>query len=126
MEIPIRNYPPNLDIVIDDGSHVSRDIIRAFLIFFPQVQPGGIYIIEDLHASYWSEWQGVISHPESSMNFLKLLADVVNFDHWGVYGTRVELFESLPAAMSLLQESIFSEIESVSFMDSLCIIRKKT
>jgi hypothetical protein len=86
------NTTSNLGVVIDDGSHVSKDIIRSFLIFFPQLNPGGIYVIEDLHASYWSDWQGGISHPESSIQFLKLLADVVNFDHWGgVEAQRTEL-----------------------------------
>ena len=122
----LREKSYSLGVVIDDGSHVSRDIIRSFLIFFPQLRPGGIYVIEDLHASYWSDWQGGISHPESSIQFLKLLADVINFDHWGIRSSRTELFDLLPAAAGLLQESILSEVESVSFFDSLCVVRKKT
>ena len=114
----------NLGLVIDDGSHVSKDIIRSFLIFFPQLNPGGIYVIEDLHASYWSDWQGGISHPESSMQFLKLLADVINFDHWGIHAKRTEVFDMIPATSGLLDERILSEIESVTFLDSVCIIRK--
>lgn len=123
--ILVRETSSNLGVVIDDGSHISRDIIRSFLIFFPQLKPGGIYVIEDLHASYWSDWQGGISHPESSMQFLKLLADVVNFDHWGINANRTELFDMIPAASGLLEETIFSEIESVSFTDSVCVVRKK-
>ena len=117
---------PILGVVIDDGSHISRDIIRSFLIFFSQLKPGGIYVIEDLHSSYWSGWQGGISHPESSMQFLKLLADVINFDHWGIRSCRTDLFDLLPATSGLLEESILSEVESVSFFDSVCVVRKKT
>jgi hypothetical protein len=124
--ILVRETSSNLGVVIDDGSHISRDIIRSFLIFFPQLKPGGIYVIEDLHASYWSDWQGGISHPESSMQFLKALADVVNFDHWGIKANRTELFDMTPAVSGLLEETIFSEIESVSFTDSVCVVRKKT
>jgi Methyltransferase domain len=40
-------YPPR--VVIDDGSHQSYDIIFTFERLFPALQPGGIYIIEDLH-----------------------------------------------------------------------------
>jgi hypothetical protein len=123
--ILVRETSSNLGVVIDDGSHISRDIIRSFLIFFPQLKPGGIYVIEDLHASYWSDWQGGISHPESAMQFLKLLADVVNFDHWGIKTNRTELFDMIPATIGLLEEKIFSEIESVSFTDSVCVVRKK-
>lgn len=121
----VRETSSNLGVVIDDGSHVSKDIIRSFLIFFQQLKPGGIYVIEDLHASYWSDWQGGISHPESSMQFLKLLADVVNFDHWGINSNRTELFDMIPAVSGLLDEKILSEIESVAFCDSVCVIRKR-
>lgn len=122
----VRKISSDLGIVIDDGSHVSRDIIRSFLIFFPLVKPGGIYVIEDLHASYWADWQGGISHPESSMQFLKLLADVVNFDHWGISDTRSDLLKFIPATEGLLEEEVLSDIESVSFLNSVCVIRKKT
>lgn len=122
----IKQVSSNLGVVIDDGSHISKDIIRSFLIFFPQLKPGGLYVIEDLHASYWSEWQGGVSHPESSMQFLKMLADVVNFDHWGVRGHRTDLFSFVAATPDLLDESTFSTIESVTFLDSMCVVRKKT
>lgn len=121
----VKQTSSNIGVIIDDGSHISKDIIRSFLIFFPQLKPGGIYVIEDLHASYWSDWQGGISHPESSIQFLKLLADVVNFDHWGVNSMRNELFELIPATSGLLDEKTFSDIESVQFLDSVCVIRKK-
>lgn len=37
-----------LDIVIDDASHASHHQQNAFLELFPNVAPGGLYIIEDL------------------------------------------------------------------------------
>jgi hypothetical protein len=122
----VKQTSSNLGVVIDDGSHISKDIIRSFLIFFPQLKPGGLYVIEDLHASYWHDWQGGISHPDSSIQFLKLLADVVNFDHWGISSMRTELFDMIPSTSGLLSENTFAEIESVLFLDSVCVIRKKT
>jgi hypothetical protein len=41
----------NLDIVIDDGSHVNSDIIASFNVLFPNLNPGGLYCIEDTHTS---------------------------------------------------------------------------
>ena len=41
------------DVVIDDGSHTSGDIIKAFAQYFPLLRDGGIYVAEDLHCSYW-------------------------------------------------------------------------
>jgi hypothetical protein len=59
------------------------------------------------------------------MQFLKLLADVVNFDHWGIAAQRTELFALIDAAKEFIEEQTLSEIESVQFMDSVCVIRKK-
>jgi hypothetical protein len=123
--VTVEKVTSNLCLIIDDGSHKSGDIIRSFLLFFPQLNPGGIFIIEDLHASYWADWEGGLSDPNSSMQFLKLLTDVVNFDHWGIQAKRTDLFESISATTGLIHEDLLSEVDSVTFSDSLCIIRKK-
>ncbi len=39
---------PDFDIILDDASHASHHQQNAFLEIFPQVVPGGLYIIEDL------------------------------------------------------------------------------
>ncbi|MFV2109773.1 class I SAM-dependent methyltransferase [Micromonospora sp. LOL_015] len=72
-----RRYGP-FDIVIDDGSHVSSHVITAFNALFPYVRPGGVYVIEDLHTSYWPEWGGNgtdLTDPATSVGFLKTLVD---------------------------------------------------
>lgn len=43
--------PDNLDIVIDDGSHIAHDQQTTFDVLFPRVATGGLYVIEDLHQS---------------------------------------------------------------------------
>lgn len=60
------------DIVIDDGSHKSRDIINSFLLYFPLLRPGGIYVVEDAHALYWNEAGGGILNESAAYNFLGL------------------------------------------------------
>ena len=37
-----------MDIVIDDGSHVDTDILTTFNKLFPTLNPGGIYLMEDV------------------------------------------------------------------------------
>lgn len=40
------------DIIIDDGSHKSDDIMLTFKYLNNYVKPNGIYVIEDLHCCY--------------------------------------------------------------------------
>ena len=76
------------DIIIDDGSHVSNDVIASFKILFPLLATGGIYVIEDLQTSYWEETAsqedvGPYVFPHlTSMNFLKTLVDGLNYEEF--------------------------------------------
>lgn len=56
-------------IVIDDGGHRGDEQETAFLSLWAHVAPSGLYVIEDLHASYFKDYA------PSVMPFLKLLAD---------------------------------------------------
>lgn len=35
------------DIILDDGSHLNRDVIKTFELLFPLLNDKGIYIVED-------------------------------------------------------------------------------
>lgn len=45
----IQDTVNNLDIIIDDGSHIYNHIYKSFNYLFPLLNDGGIYVIEDLH-----------------------------------------------------------------------------
>jgi hypothetical protein len=67
-----------LDIVIDDGSHLSADVLTSFKALFPLLAPGGLYVIEDLQTSFWPGWNGGrtgLDDPATSVGFLKTLVD---------------------------------------------------
>lgn len=70
-----------LDIVIDDGSHLSNQVITSFHALFPHVRPGGLYVVEDLQTSYWPGWDGSsesLHEPTTSMGFLKAFVDGIH------------------------------------------------
>jgi len=74
------------DIVIDDASHRSADVIKAFRALFDHVRPGGLYVIEDLQTSYWPEFGGTserLDDPATSMGLLKQLVDGLNHEEFG-------------------------------------------
>lgn len=35
------------DLIIDDGSHINRDVFKSFELLFPLLNDDGIYIVED-------------------------------------------------------------------------------
>jgi glycosyltransferase involved in cell wall biosynthesis len=113
------------DLVIDDGSHHSGDIVRSFARYFPYLNDGGLYIAEDLHCSYWQDFEGGLFQPYSSMAFFKQLADTINYEHWGIDKTRTELLRSFNQHYStLLDEVALAHIHSIEFINSICVIRK--
>ena len=78
----ILQYASTFDIIIDDGSHDSSDIVRSFARYFPYLSETGIYVAEDLHCSYWDNFEGGLHQPLSAMSFFKRLTDIVNHEHW--------------------------------------------
>ena len=52
------------DIIIDDGSHNSDDVVRSFCNYFNHLKDDGLFVIEDLHCSYHQqhEWWSFLSH----------------------------------------------------------------
>ena len=66
------------DIVIDDGSHLVDHGRASFEYLFPLMRPGGLYVIEDLHTSYWEGWGGDIPAPAgTAVGFVKDMVDMV-------------------------------------------------
>jgi hypothetical protein len=46
------------DLIVDDGSHQNAHVKASFDVLFPLLSPGGIYIVEDLHAMYSTAYGG--------------------------------------------------------------------
>jgi len=72
--------------VIDDGSHIPEHQMLTFNFFFRYLlEPGGIYIIEDIETSYWNKdslygypTQYGYKHTDSLIERIKPLVDTIN------------------------------------------------
>jgi GT2 family glycosyltransferase len=127
IELAVRKISPMFDIVIDDGSHRSSDIVKSFARYFQYVTDGGLFVAEDLHCSYWQDYEGGLFYPMSSIGFFKRLADVVSHEHWGVPRPRTDVLRSFFTEYGCaVDEDTLAKIHSVEFTNSICVIRKKS
>jgi hypothetical protein len=70
-----------MDIVIDDGGHTMIQQLHSFEELFPAVKEDGLYLVEDLHTSYWDEYGGGFKHPGSFIEYSKSFIDRINAWH---------------------------------------------
>jgi glycosyltransferase involved in cell wall biosynthesis/cephalosporin hydroxylase len=126
-EVLVSHCSDNFDIIIDDGSHTSSDIIKSFARYFPRLRAGGVYIAEDLHCSYWKEFEGGLYHPYSSIQFFKALADIINYEHWGIEKDRAGLLARFSEELSIyFDETSLRHIHSLEFFNSVCAVIKES
>ena len=78
----LNEYAGKYDIIIDDGSHTSEDIIKGFSNLFTLIESNGLYVIEDMHTSYFQSCNNGLYAPYSANTFFKLLSDIVNYQFW--------------------------------------------
>ena len=109
-------------VIIDDGSHKSSHQKLTFDVLWDQVQPGGYYIIEDTHTSYWNHpvfnW---IDCDETLVQRMLRLADEVSSAtyHKGDYNN----YFILKQHGDLTKHQI--EVEYIQFRMGLIIIKKR-
>lgn len=103
---------PRIDILIDDGGHTMNQQISTYEELFQQIDPKGVYICEDLHTSYWADWDGGYQRPGTFIEYSKHFIDSLNAWH--------------SADPSRLDVSKFTKsVHSLHFYDSMLVIEKR-
>lgn len=104
------------DIIIDDGSHLSSHIITSFHQLIQHVASGGLYIIEDVHATYWKGFRAANPSNNAMPYFLRL-----------THQLNSEAVQHKRAADDLLEEEKVisalpaSRIKKIEFQPSLIV-----
>ncbi len=124
----IRTVGGKFDIIVDDGGHTMEQQITSFELLFPHVKSGGIYVVEDLHTSYWKMYGGggTLTNPHvnegSAMQFL--LQRVHDINRAAARTGRAHFNETPPHLRC--QFSYYSQhIQSMHFYGSMCFIFKR-
>jgi cephalosporin hydroxylase len=91
-----------VDIVLDDGGHTNEQQIVTTLQSIPNINDGGLLIVEDVHASYMRQFSNPAKY--SFIEYAKNLVDVVN-----------SRFPQLQLSKNILRESVYS----ISFFESI-------
>lgn len=101
-------------IVIDDASHNNALTIQTFELIFPMLQSGDIYIVEDVHTSYFEsdEYNGSrdLSAKNTSMNYFSRLTHQLNYLHINTEDQRFDYA---------------GKIEFIHFYKEVIVIKKK-
>jgi SAM-dependent methyltransferase len=124
----MREFGP-FDMILDDGSHMNEHVIFSFEHLFQSLKSGGIYIVEDVSTSYWSWYGGGLNNPNSMMEYFKRLADDINFrgienlDNQEAVWWRREDF-LIPYTNKVLPDCR-TDIESITFLNGIILIRKR-
>lgn len=121
-----------LDIILDDGGHTMKQQIVSFKTLFPFVRSGGVYIIEDLHTSYWIEQYGnyygghgtfeaPLAQDGSAICFLMALVHDVNYIAART-GSASE--QHCPQDIYKTLNYYQKNIKSIHFYSGMCLIFK--
>ena len=100
-----------IDIVIDDASHLNPNQISNFETLYPLVHDNGVYLCEDTHTSYWSEYHGGLRTPGSFIEYGKRLVDKLHAWYIDDKSAQDETFARMT--------------QSISFYNSIVVFEKR-
>jgi spermidine synthase len=108
--LKITNEIKNAKLIIDDGSHNPQHQLNTFYFLFKNLlEPGGIYIIEDIELSYWNPESTLYGYKTGNVNILHNMIkyqEMINHEFTNVKNTL--------------------DISSITYGQNCIIIKKRT
>lgn len=112
-----------VQFIIDDGSHVPEHQRVSFEYLFKNLlQPGGVYIVEDIEISYWNNEEHKYGYKssESFIERVKPLIDVINNEFLNSTNKDQSIRDSY------LSREVCDMISTMTFGQNCVIFTKKT
>tara|TARA_B100000795_G_scaffold269554_1_gene259302 strand:+ start:2796 stop:3602 length:807 start_codon:yes stop_codon:yes gene_type:complete len=101
------------DIIIDDGSHFPKHVIKTFNLLFLSLKSNGIYFVEDTHTSYNHYFGGNafdLKFSNTHVNYFKSLTDSLNYQEIANPFYRKKKYDGL--------------IKNISFYHNMIVLKK--
>ena len=108
-----------VQILIDDGGHTMKQQIKTFETLYSLVTLPGVYLVEDTHTSYWTQFGGGIRKSRTFMEYSKKLIDHLNA--WHIY-SRKNGFNLSP---KIEANDFTKSTYSMTFYDSVVVFEKR-
>ncbi len=123
--VGISNACGPFDIIVDDGGHTADQQITSFFALFNTLKNNGIYIVEDLHTSFWQGFQD----SRYGINFYDFARGLV--DKLSLYHQDRLLFDRYHTPRESRQGSVainnfaLNDIYGIHFYDSIVVFEKR-
>ncbi|MCF8459091.1 MAG: class I SAM-dependent methyltransferase [Flavobacteriales bacterium] len=107
----VKKQMPPIDILIDDGGHTMKQQIVSYEELFETVKVDGVYLIEDLHTSYWLAYGGGHKRRGTFIEYSKNFIDHLNAHH--------------SEQFSLKPNHFTKSVDSIHYYDSIMVVEKR-
>jgi len=117
----LRNQIGPIDIVVDDGGHTPDQQITTFYELWPYLKPGGIYLVEDLHANLWASHQ----HSRYGITFFDLAKSMADkMSYWHLDPKSFDMFRS-GQKVERIENFVTNQVYGIHFYDSVIVFEKR-
>lgn len=106
---------PEIDVFLDDGSHICSHQILTMQKVWPHIRKGGIFMCEDTHTSYWANYGGGLRVPSNYTNYAKQITDTMNSEYFQGLDRHPD---------NLAFADFYKEVVGMHFYDSVVVYDK--
>lgn len=119
----------SFDIIIDDGSHDNFHVPYTFNKLFPSMNERlGLYIVEDIHTSYWNRYGGGYLSSNSMIEKFKSLIDTIH--SWCIRQEIKEVLSKDVSQTKVTNDNFNTEymekwIQYIQFYENIIVVKKR-